>query len=115
MDNKEFIREFGFDPTQTTPVIAEGFFGKTLYKNTSNFLKSLGLRIVISGLVGLLGATAINSHQKIKELDKQPVADYIDRDSLPDLIIGNRTFLADATEDGVAYRRLTSSDIYRIR
>ncbi len=115
MDNEEFMGELGFDPTRTSPVIAEGFFGNTLYKNTSNFLKALGLRIVISGLVGLLGAAAINNHQEVKKLDRQPVADYIDTDALSDLVIGDRIFLADVTEDGISYRRLTSSDRYRVR
>jgi len=115
MDNEEFTREFGFNPNETRLVIEGGLFGKTVYKNASNFFKSFLLKGVMCGLVGLLGAVAINSSQKVRELNKSPVVSYIDRDNLADLIIGNRIYLANQKGDGIVYKRISSSDIHRIK
>lgn len=114
MNNEEFERHFGFNPIGVNGVIEDGFFGKTVYKNTSNFLKSFGLRMLLCGLVGVLGAGAINNSQKVGQLDQHPVASHIDRDGLADLSIGNRVYLADQTDEGVVYRLLRSSDVYRV-
>ena len=69
MDNEEFERHFGFNPAGVNGVIENGFFGKTVYRNISSYLMSIVPKVIIGGLVGLLGAEAVSSYQNLKEFD----------------------------------------------
>lgn len=116
MDNKEFEEHLGFNPRgRKNMVIEDGPFGKTVYKDESSFLKSVGVRMAIYGLVGVLGGFALTNYENFKALDKPPEVTHIDRDKLPDLIIGDRIYLANQTDEGITYKRLESSDKYRIQ
>ena len=80
----------------------------------------VGLVAIVGGLI--LGATFgwQSSQDRIKgnyvPQNEAAIIQKIDRDELPDLVIGgNRILLAERTDEGTVYRPLSNSDIYRIR
>lgn len=82
------------------------------------FIKAL-LPPILFGFIsgGVLGAIFRVLAPDYKS--KQPVSKLescrIDRDELSDLVMGNKILLANQTDEGIVYRPLKDSDIYRIR
>ncbi len=78
------------------------------------------------GLVALVGGLITGaafgwhlSNDRIKNnyipRDEAVISENVDMNGIQDLVIGKRIFLADRTADGVVYRPLKNSDVYRIR
>ncbi len=89
----------------------------TRMKGRTSFFKNVALGAIFGGL-GALGAhTLINQAEKYEFVPKDRIAvvEQIDRDELSDLVVGGKILLADQTEEGIVYRQLRDSDIYRIK
>ena len=81
----------------------------------SSLAMTLGLAFGL-GLGALREQSLLDRVNKEYVLKKQAMSmEPIDKDQIPDLVIGNRILLANQTNEGTVYRPLTSSDIYRIR
>ena len=84
-------------------------------KSPKQVLKEIVNEAKIPILVGALAGawlSEVSLYYFLKKYLEKPRAEFIDRDKLPDLVIGNRTYLADKIEEDWFYRRLNSSDIY---
>jgi len=100
------------------------------YKRLANFEREIGMpgsvRIPATALLlGILSYVGSREHmfyqhdklrREVGELRLRVVVkEKIDRDELSDLVINNRILLADRTDEGIKYRELRNSDIYRIK
>ena len=97
------------------------------YKKLANFERNIGMpgsiripsAMLLVGILSYCGSHeyVLSQNRKLRaEVEElRPsvaVEERIDRDELPDLVIGDRIFLAEG--NGV-YRRLSDSDIYKVR
>lgn len=80
-------------------------------------LKQIGRELILPAFLGIVGGLAtsdIADKYILEDNLRNSRAEYIDRDNLPDLIVGKRIYLANPINDGVVYNRLENSDRYRI-
>ena len=71
--------------------------------------------MVLSGLI-MLSAELYSQNIKLQtQIKPQSHYENIDRDTLQDLVVGEKIFLADQTQEGVRYHQLSNSDRYRIQ
>ncbi|MBS3117849.1 hypothetical protein J4430_03140 [Candidatus Woesearchaeota archaeon] len=52
---------------------------------------------------------------QVQERRIDAVFTNVDRDEIPDLILEDHIFLADKIDEGIIYRRINESDVYRIK
>lgn len=92
---------------------------KNFTRKHSNKMLTIGALLMAIGLAPELSRLLerqkidqrLNSNYPVETVQLTP----IDRDELSDLVINGRLLLADKTDDGIIYRTLRNSDIYRVR